>query len=192
MIYLCFVPSRQRGAFRDRHERGTECGGRESVGGAVLVCGGAGSWAGLAWKRNKRRADDRRKTSSLRLRRIGRSKWRCRWLADGQVVWSWRSARGVELSRGGNPLAKATVATLARSPGRARSKPLKPLRREADVRSGPVAFLFPRTRNGVRGHGCRGHPAFPAPSFCFLSFEAHRFFASLGRKPAARGRARVL
>ena len=80
------------------------------------------------------------------------------------------------------------MATSARSPGRARSKPLKPLRREADVRSGPVAFLFPRTRNGVRGRGCRGHPAFPAPSFCFLSFEAHRFFASLGRKPAARSR----
>src|SRR2546430_2425459 len=45
-----------------------ECGGRESVGRAGLVR--SGQARGRVWfeKRTKRRADDRRKTSSLRLR----------------------------------------------------------------------------------------------------------------------------
>ena len=50
-------------------------------------------------------------------------------MADGEVVWSWRSDAGVKLAKtlmrladdGGNQ---------AWSPGRARRKPLKPLRRE--------------------------------------------------------------
>ena len=52
----------------------------------------------------------------------------------------------------------------ARSPGRARSKPLKPLRRECRVDpASPVVtnscvFVF-----YTRGCGCNGHPAFPAP-----------------------------
>jgi hypothetical protein len=46
--------------------------------------------------------------------------------ADGEVVWSWRPDAGVKLAGfsaddGGNK---------ARSPGRARRKPLKPSRRE--------------------------------------------------------------
>jgi hypothetical protein len=54
----------------------------------------------------------------------------------------------------------------ARSPGRARSKPLKPLCRECRVIPVDLAvttlvcFVFFRTR----GCGCNGHPAFPAPS----------------------------
>jgi hypothetical protein len=80
----------------------------------------------------------------------------------------WRQVR----ERRCRPLARH-VRTLAndggkkaRSPGRARRKPLKPLRRECRLVSGePVvtnscAFSF-RTR----GCGCIGHPAFPAPSF---------------------------
>jgi hypothetical protein len=55
----------------------------------------------------------------------------------------------------------------ARSPGRARSKPLKPLRGECRMLSGASAVntrahtYYPQR---ARGCGCTGHPAFPAPS----------------------------
>ena len=55
----------------------------------------------------------------------------------------------------------------ARSPGRARSKPLKPLRGECRMLSGASAVntrahtYYPQR---ARGCGCIGHPAFPAPS----------------------------
>src|SRR5204862_5133679 len=65
--------------------------------------------------------------------------------------------------------------------GESAKQPLTPLRREAAVRSGPVAFLVTRTRNGVRGRGCRGHPAFPAPSF-FSFFAAHWFWHHSGEE----------
>jgi len=85
--------------------------------------------------------------------------------ADGEVVWSW------------HPDADAKLATMlrivacdggkkARSPGRARSKPLKPLRRECRVfrlqlrwlRS--CAFSISHARLRVPA----AHPVFPAPS----------------------------
>jgi hypothetical protein len=47
--------------------------------------------------------------------------------ADGEVVWSWRPDAGVKL-RGKCP--RDDGGKRARSPGRARNKPLKPLRRE--------------------------------------------------------------
>jgi len=55
----------------------------------------------------------------------------------------------------------------ARSPGRARNKPLKPLRAGMPGDSGGpvvttlVCFVLFRTR----GRGCIAHPAFPTPSF---------------------------
>src|ERR1700682_1957108 len=55
----------------------------------------------------------------------------------------------------------------ARSPGRARSKPLKPLRREGRVfrwTCGDYTRVLPT--HCTRGCGCSGHPAFPAPSVC--------------------------
>ena len=54
----------------------------------------------------------------------------------------------------------------ARSPGRARYKPLKPLRREGrDESGGPVVTtLVCLFHFRTRGCGCNGHPAFPAPS----------------------------
>src|SRR5229473_7422315 len=67
----------------------------------------------------------------------------------------------------------------ARSPGRARRKPLKPLRGECRVISGVtvvtmlVCFVLFRTR----GCGCSGHPAFPAPS----EFQGQRFHSKLAR-----------
>jgi hypothetical protein len=53
----------------------------------------------------------------------------------------------------------------ARSPGRARHTPLKPLRRECRVfrrTCGDYARVLPT--HCTRGCGCSGHPAFPAPS----------------------------
>jgi len=51
----------------------------------------------------------------------------------------------------------------ARSPGRARSKPLKPLRRECRGSGEPVVTNS-RVFHTTRGRGCNGHPALPAPS----------------------------
>jgi hypothetical protein len=84
-------------------------------------------------------------------------------LADGEVVWFWRSDAGAK-----------SVKTLVRltgdggnqawSPGRARRKPLKPLRREGRlIRLVPV--VLPRAFFLHADHGCDGHPVFPAPSF---------------------------
>jgi hypothetical protein len=52
------------------------------------------------------------------------------------------------------------------SPGRARRKPLKPLRRESRTASAePVcSCAFCYVHLGTRDRGCSAHPAFPAPS----------------------------
>src|ERR1700688_2245152 len=66
----------------------------------------------------------------------------------------------------------------ARSPGRARSKPLKPLRREGRVfrwTCGDYTRVLPT--HCTRGCGCSGHPAFPAPSV----FQGRMVDARLGR-----------
>ena len=52
----------------------------------------------------------------------------------------------------------------ARSPGRARHKPLKPLRRECRVFRGTCGEYSCAFYQCTRGCGCSGHPAFPAPS----------------------------
>jgi hypothetical protein len=53
----------------------------------------------------------------------------------------------------------------ARSPGRARNKPLKPLRGECRViPAEPVVTNARAYYQYTRGCGCGGHPAFPAPS----------------------------
>src|ERR1700738_4035636 len=67
----------------------------------------------------------------------------------------------------------------ARSPGRARNKPLKPLRAgmPGDP-GGPVATtLVCYLHTCTRGCGCNGHPAFPTPSV----FEGRIVQAQLGR-----------
>ncbi len=68
-----------------------------------------------------------------------------------------------------------TVTRRIRSPGRARNKPLKPLRGECRVYSGVpvVTTLVCFTLFRTRGCGCIGHPAIPAPSVfreakCFM------------------------
>ena len=65
----------------------------------------------------------------------------------------------------------------ARSPGRARRKPLKPLRRECRVFSGVTAVTNARVYYTTRGCGRSGRPAFPAPS----DFEGGIFLARLAR-----------
>ena len=54
----------------------------------------------------------------------------------------------------------------ARSPGRARRKPLKPLRAGTPGDSGVLVVTRVRstTTKCTRGRGCQGHPAFPTPS----------------------------
>src|ERR1700732_4585211 len=54
----------------------------------------------------------------------------------------------------------------ARSPGRARRKPLKPLRAGTSGDSGVlvVARVLSTNTKCTRGRGCHGHPAFPTPS----------------------------
>src|SRR6266478_10132733 len=54
----------------------------------------------------------------------------------------------------------------ARSPGRARHKPLKPLRAGMPGDSGVLVVTRVRSTNTkcTRGCGCSGHPAFPTPS----------------------------
>src|SRR5258705_2494287 len=53
----------------------------------------------------------------------------------------------------------------ARSPGRARRKPLKPLRRECRVFRGTCGdYTRVLPTHCTRGCGCTAHPAFPAPS----------------------------
>jgi hypothetical protein len=69
----------------------------------------------------------------------------------------WRQAGGRNFTDDGDKK--------ARSPGRARRKPLKPLRREGRMfrwTCGDALACF--LHFCTRGCGCSGHPAFPAPS----------------------------
>src|SRR5216684_3342568 len=70
----------------------------------------------------------------------------------------------------------------ARSPGRVRHKPLKPLRRECRVFRGTCGFYPCAFYLRTGGCGCSGHPAFPAPS------SGERIHAQLGRIASRRER----
>jgi hypothetical protein len=65
----------------------------------------------------------------------------------------------------------ATVTKRNSSPGRARRKPLKPLRGESRVISGVLVVTIVCLLPMHTGCGCSGHPAFPAPS----PFRGQRF-----------------
>ena len=65
----------------------------------------------------------------------------------------------------------------ARSPGRARRKPLKPLRGECRAFSGVTVVTNARAFYTTRGCGRIGRPAFPAPSV----FRGSKLPAKLGR-----------
>jgi hypothetical protein len=112
------VPS-HRGATRDRHGRGTGCGGRGGARDGRCQCG-------------------RRSRVVLTPRR-------------------WRQVGGSNFADDGGKR--------ARSPGRARRKPLKPLRGECRAFSGVTVVTNARAYYHYT-RGCRriGRPAFPAPS----------------------------
>jgi hypothetical protein len=63
----------------------------------------------------------------------------------------------------------------ARSPGRARRKPLKPLRAGMPGESGEPRGDYARMLSifCMRGCGCTEHPAFPTPSFCLGRIFVH-------------------
>src|SRR5215468_11215490 len=83
-------------------------------------------------------------------------------MADGEVVWSWRRDPGATLARS---IALTTGARKAASPGRARRKPLKPLRGESrDVSAVPVVN----------------------PCACFSAFFAHGTAGAVGARLSLR------
>src|SRR5882762_5443713 len=85
--------------------------------------------------------------------------------ADGEVVWSWRSDAGAKVAKAQASLA-GDGGNQAWSPGRARRKPLKPLRREGRVSSAEPVVL-PRAFLLHADHGCQPVPGLP----CALSFR---------------------
>jgi hypothetical protein len=95
--------------------------------------------------------------------------------ADGQVVWSWRSDAGAKVAKAQASLA-GDGGNQAWSPGRSRSKPLKPLRREGRVSSAEPVVL-PRAFLLHADHGCQPVPGLP----CALSLSERHAAAKLGR-----------
>jgi hypothetical protein len=78
-----------------------------------------------------------------------------------QVLWSCVGPTGLRQNLSADDGGKR-----ARSPGRARHKPLKPLRAGMSGDSGVLVVTRVRSTNTkcTRGCGCSGHPAFPTPS----------------------------
>jgi hypothetical protein len=119
-------------------------------------------------------------------------------VADGEVVWSWHpllvsSLAEVLAAQPGTrslSIREAMVAKRNSSPGRARSKPLKPLRAgmPGDFRclrcEHPCATF---TTQRVRGCGCTGRPAFPTPSFQ----KGEKVQQNLGRAAPRDARTRI-
>src|SRR5207245_3845698 len=91
--------------------------------------------------------------------------------AYGEVVWSWHRDAGVKFLR--SRLLRDDGGKRARSPGRARYKPLKPLRREGRVISATPVVTTLCFLPMHRGRGCGEHPAFPAPSVFRGWFAQH-------------------
>jgi hypothetical protein len=91
----------------------------------------------------------------------------------------WRQVRGVASAQPGldKTISAGDGGKRARSPGRARHKPLKPLRAGMPGDSGVLVVTRVRstTTKCTRGRGCSGHPAFPTPS------RGREINANLGR-----------
>jgi hypothetical protein len=105
------APSRPtRGAYRDRHGRGVGCGGRGSVGRVTRSQGGL-------WPVSDRRHADERRMRGRRSRVV---------LAPVAGVKLAEASRPDRART--KPYPPTTVAKGIRAPGRARRKPLKPLR----------------------------------------------------------------
>src|SRR4030088_2747164 len=96
---------------------------------------------------------------------------RCCCVRRSRVVLTprrWRQVRGVKSAQPGldKNISVGDGGKQARSPGRARRKPLKPLRAGTSGDSGVLVVTRVRstTTKCTRGRGCNGHPAFPTPS----------------------------
>jgi hypothetical protein len=107
---------------------------------------------------------------------------RCCCVRRSRVVLTprcWRQVCGVASAQPGldKTISASDGGKQARSPGRARNKPLKPLRAGMPGDSGVlvVARVLLTTTKRTRGCGCSGHPAFPTP---FLGGE--RFINASG------------
>src|SRR6266403_2516400 len=91
----------------------------------------------------------------------------------------WRQVCGVASAQPGldKTYPQVMVANKPGSPGRARRKPLKPLRAGMPGDSGVLVVTRVRSTNTkcTRGRGCNGHPAFPTPS------KGRELHAQLGR-----------
>ena len=145
------------GAYRDRHERGVGCGGRGSVLRARRLQGGffesVSDWrAGgreMLLRTAKSCGPDAPTLASS-------SRMLCRPNRVQMQRWS--------ANDGGKR---------ARSPERARRKPLKPLRAGMSGDSGVLVVTRVRSTatKCTRDRGCSGHPAFPTPS---LGEEIHQ------------------
>jgi hypothetical protein len=81
--------------------------------------------------------------------------------ADGGGVWSWRPWAGAKCADD-DPC--TTVTMRSRTPGRARTTPLTPSRREGRECRLNLWLLTRVLSCCTRGCGCSQHPAFPAPS----------------------------
>src|SRR5450755_1142299 len=147
-----FAPSHPtRGAYHDRHERGVGCGGRGSV---LRATGLQGGFLGTC-ERSPARGREM-------LQRTAKS---CG--PDAPMLASslaeFKSAQpGLDKTYPRDDGGKR-----ARSPGRARHKPLKPLRAGMSGDSGVLVVTRVRSTNTkcTRGRGCIRHPAFPTPLF---------------------------
>jgi hypothetical protein len=120
---------------------------------------------GMRWTRPCQKTNDAEPAFGSRLRRTGTKPVECffeRRCADGEGVWSWRPDAGAKFLR--SKLLRDDGGKRARSPGRARHKPLKPLRREGRMIRHHLWFT-PRAYFVARGPRVRAeHPVFPAPS----------------------------
>ena len=142
------IPPHKRGVGH-RHERGEGCGGRGSVLRATGSQGGS-----------MRPVSDHQASGREMLLRTAKS---CG-PDTPTLVSSSRSCVGPTGLR--QNLSVDDGGKQARSPGRARRKPLKPLRAGTPGDSGVLVVTRVRSTNTkcTRGRGCNGHPAFPTPS----------------------------
>ena len=112
----------------------------------------------------------------------GEATRRRREAAYDEGVWSWHPLLMSSERRGVGPTGRRTSRQSAddgdkrnSSPGRARRKPLKPLRGECRVSGVPVVTTV-CTLPRHTGCGCPAHPAFP----CALTFQARKFLHPSG------------
>ena len=146
-----FAPSHPtRGAYHDRHE----------------------TRGGMRWTRQRFARDGVAGRVERLVSDQQRADERCCSVRRSRVVLTprrWRQVRGCYVGPTGlrhNVSPRAMVAKQPGSPGRARRKPLKPLRAGTPGDSGVLVVTRVRstTTKCTRGRGCQGHPAVPTPS----------------------------